>query len=388
MKLLALILLALSAGPASANPYRSALESYQPSVPLREVRALWIVRDSLKTRQSIQAVLESMRRNNFNTALVQVRGRGDAYYRSDIVPPASGIEPGLDPLSEFIRLARLQGITVHAWVNVFLGADSGTWRTAPRSHIIYTHRDWFLKDKTGRSMLTYLPFELRAAEAEGAFLDPAQKAVREYNVQVISELLKRYPVAGLHLDYIRYPFSRNGTNRDFGLDTAKKAAGLASADADTMRTLRMQYVTQMVAEIRAEMRKSFPDRILSAAVWPNRVKVEEHVFQAWPEWLHKNLLDYAFLMAYYDNSETYDSRIEQFFDPAINSRMIIGVGIYRNPKPEVTLHQLRSARAMGAAGVCYFQANWFLSKDSQTKEKRYLLPAIFQAWIDPGLVPR
>lgn len=115
--------------------------------------------------------------------------------------------------------------------------------------------------------------------------------------------------------------------------------------------------------------------------------MEEHIFQAWPDWLRKNLLDYAFLMAYYDTAELHDTRIEQFFDPAINSRMIIGVGIYRNPKPQVALHQLRSARAIGAAGVCYFQANWFLSKDSQSKEKRYLLPAVFHVWREPGLVP-
>lgn len=373
--------------PLCASPYRSALSNYEPAVPLREVRALWIVRDSLKTRQSIRAVIESMRRNNFNTALVQVRGRGDALYRSDFVPLAADIEPGLDPLAEFIRLARLDGIAVHAWVNVFLGADMTTRRTAPPNHLIHAHKDWFLKDKTGRSMLTYTRAELKRADAEGAFLDPALPAVREYTLRVMRELLVRYPVAGLHLDYIRYPFSTAGSNFDFGLATARFSAGDQRTDAAAMRDLRSYYVTRMVLEIRAEMRKNFPSRILSAAVWPNRKKIEEHIFQPWPEWLRKNLLDYAFLMAYYDTAEVHDTRIEQFYDPAINSRMIIGVGIYRNPKPQVALHQLRSARAMGAAGVCYFQANWFLSKDSETKEKRYLLPAVFHVWREPGLVP-
>lgn len=373
--------------PVLANPYRLALAKYEPSTPDREVRALWIVRDSLKSRQSIRAIIDSMRRNNFNTAMVQVRGRGDALYRSDFVPPAGGIEPGLDPLAEFLRLARVHGIAVHAWVNVFLGADITTIRNAPPTHILYTRPAWFLRDRAGRSMLDYSQAQMRRADVEGAFLDPAQPAVRVYNLLVIRELLARYQVDGLHLDYIRYPFSQEGTDADFGLGTAQHAARVQTNDALTMRRTRSHFVTQMVAEIRSEMSRMHPSRILSAAVWPNRKKVEEHVFQPWTDWLHKGLLDYAFLMAYYNSEQVYDERIEKFYDPLINSRMIIGVGIYRNPDPKVALHQLKSARAMGAAGVCFFQASWFLAANSQAKEKKYQLPSVFQAWREPGLVP-
>lgn len=383
-----LMLAALAASvPARANPYRTALEKYQPSTPDREVRALWIVRDSLKSRQSIRAIIDSMRRNNFNTAMVQVRGRGDALYQSDFIPRAAGIEAGLDPLAEFLRIARVHGIAVHAWINVFLGADITTIRTAPPTHILYTRPSWFLRDRAGRSMLDYSPAQMRRADVEGAFLDPSQKPVREYNVLVVRELLARYHVDGLHLDYIRYPFSEDGTDRDFGLGTAQSAARLETQDTLAMRKARALFVTQMVGEIRSEMRRTHPLRILSAAVWPNRKKVEEHVFQPWPDWLHKGLLDYAFLMAYYNSEQVYDERIEKFYDPLINSRMIIGVGIYKNPGPRVALHQLTSARAMGAAGVCYFQANWFLAANSPEKEKRYQLPALFQAWREPGFVP-
>jgi hypothetical protein len=92
-------------------------------------------------------------------------------------------------------------------------------------------------------------------------------------------------------------------------------------------------------------------------------------------------------MAYYDTETLHDQRVSQFFDPEINNRMIIGVGIYKNPAPKVALHQLTSARAMGAAGICYFHAEWFLSKNAIEKEKKYQLPEVFDTWKDPGFTP-
>ena len=48
----------------------------------REVKALWVVRTTLSHPDSIRRMVERAARAGFNTLLVQVRGRGDAYYRS------------------------------------------------------------------------------------------------------------------------------------------------------------------------------------------------------------------------------------------------------------------------------------------------------------------
>ncbi|MCE9599677.1 MAG: family 10 glycosylhydrolase [Spirochaetia bacterium] len=371
------------------SPYQAALQEYKPSIPEKEVRALWITRASLQTAKSIRAVIESMRRNNLNTAMVQVRGRGESYYVSDFVPRARGLEGGLDPLAEFMKVAKPYGISVHAWVNVFLAADRETIRTAPREHLIYTHRDWFLRDRTGRSMLEYSGAELIRADIEGGFLDPSNEAVRQYNVRVVGEILSRYAVNGIHLDYIRYPSSQAGTVYDFGMPLSNPRTQKDFVyEMQTTRKSRRDYITQMVAEIRSEVRRKNPDVILSAAVWPNKQKIEERVFQMWPEWLSRGLIDYAFLMSYYDTVQRFDERITPFFDPRINSRMILGVGLYRNPSPTVTLHQLKTSRAIGSAGICYFQANWFLSKDASEKEKRHQMPVMFGSWREAGLAPK
>ena len=51
-----------------------------------ETRALWVLRTSLTSQASIDALIKRARDNGFNALFVQVRGRGDAYYRGGLEP--------------------------------------------------------------------------------------------------------------------------------------------------------------------------------------------------------------------------------------------------------------------------------------------------------------
>jgi len=73
-----------------------------------EVRALWVVRTTLTHPDSIRAMVDRAHRAGFNTLIVQVRGRGDAYYlcrweaRHETVVSQG---PAFDPLGLVIREA-------------------------------------------------------------------------------------------------------------------------------------------------------------------------------------------------------------------------------------------------------------------------------------------
>src|SRR5574342_1097777 len=53
-----------------------------------ETRALWVLRTSLGSPESIGALVRSAKEHGFNTLFVQVRGRGDAYYSGGPEPRA------------------------------------------------------------------------------------------------------------------------------------------------------------------------------------------------------------------------------------------------------------------------------------------------------------
>src|SRR5262245_25826414 len=109
-----------------------------------ETRALWVLRSSLTTPASVATLVRSAREHGFNTLLVQVRGRGDAYYRGGLEPlPAElGRQPeSFDPLADVLTAAHTAGLRVHAWVNVNL-VSSAVELPAAREHLIYRHPSW------------------------------------------------------------------------------------------------------------------------------------------------------------------------------------------------------------------------------------------------------
>src|SRR5438552_3269824 len=100
-----------------------------PAGPTRpEMRGRWVVRTGLVSPQAVDDVVDGAVRGGFNALFVQVRGRGDAFYASRLVPRSEllrGQPADFDPLGRLIARARGRGLQVHAWVNVLLCAHFG-----------------------------------------------------------------------------------------------------------------------------------------------------------------------------------------------------------------------------------------------------------------------
>src|SRR5262249_32094640 len=105
-----------------------AAANSQPTRPAAEMRGLWVVRTALMSPASVDRVVDEAQRAGFNALFVQVRGRGDAFYRSDLVPRSELLAPqpaGFDPFARLVERARERGLKVHAWLNVLLCAGLG-----------------------------------------------------------------------------------------------------------------------------------------------------------------------------------------------------------------------------------------------------------------------
>src|SRR5215213_1433569 len=91
-----------------------------PLVAAQEVRALWVVRTTLTSPEKIRQLVDSAADNGFNTLIVQIRGRGDAYYKSRVEPRAIDSKdqpPSFDPLALTLTEAHKRGLKVHGWLN-------------------------------------------------------------------------------------------------------------------------------------------------------------------------------------------------------------------------------------------------------------------------------
>src|SRR2546423_944676 len=183
-----------------------------------EVRALRVERTRLTSPQAIDAMVASAKQRGLNTLLVQVRGRGDAYFLNGIEPrPASlSSQPAFDPLADAVAKGHAGGLAVHAWINVNLVA--GLDVPAARGHIVYRHPEWLMVPRQIAADLSALDADgpeylgrlmrytrSQAADLEGLYLSPATPGAVEYTTGIVRYIVQRYGVDGGPLGHARYP---------------------------------------------------------------------------------------------------------------------------------------------------------------------------------------
>lgn len=352
-----------------------------------EVRALWVTRVSLTTPRSIAAVVQAARASGFNTLLVQVRGRGDAYFESALEPRAdqlAGQPSTFDPLETLIAQARAEGLRVHAWVNVNLIA-SATELPASRSHLVYRHPEWLMMprplayelsriDVRSPEYLGRLARWTRAEDdVEGLFVSPIHPGAADHLVNVVDDLARRYALDGVHVDYIRYP----GAEFDYSrlalqafrqdLDAAMTPEERRRFDPNNMTSLiaatdfyserwagfRRSRLNSLVLRLRTAVKARRPEALFSAAVYPEPAEALSRRFQDWPMWLENRWIDVVCPMAYTPDASVFASQIASVRQAAGDQPVWAGIGAYRL-SPAQTVENIETARRLGASGIVLF----------------------------------
>ena len=360
-----------------------------------EVRALWVTRSSLASPEAIARLVSAASANGFNTLLVQVRGRGDAYFNRGLEVRASALmsQPeDFDPLAETLTRAREKGLRVHAWINVNL-VSSATELPSARDHVIYEHPEWLqiprelapeLRPTDPRSP-EYLGRLARWTRAntdrvEGLYVSPIHAAAHDRLAAIVSDLVTRYAVDGLHLDYVRYPAPDFDYSREaVAAFEADKSAQLSSADRarvtalegldpyawpeafpDDWRRFRQSRLTALVTRVRSTARRIRPDLIVSAAVVPDAHAALADKLQDWRTWLESGFLDAVCPMAYTTDPAIFETQIAAVRALAGFKPVWAGIGAYRLSSRE-TINNIGIARRLGVNGVILFSYDSLVS---------------------------
>lgn len=280
------------------------------------VRAVWVTRWDYKTPQDVAAVMENCRLAGFNTVLWQVRGAGTALYRSRIEPWApefEGKDPGFDPLMIACKEAHKRGMTLHAWMNV-MPAWHGKTPPTDRRQLYHSKPQWFLTDAQGRRQ----PFGWYMS------LNPCLPEVRQYLVSVCYEIITRYPVDGLHLDYIRIPndyhdgYAALGSVPDYPRDAQtlsmfRRATGKTpEQDPTTWRNWRASQVNLLVKQIAEMMNRARPNTALTAAVGADPDHAFNAHYQDARRWIAQGWVDGVFTMNYSGTLAEFDRRADKW----------------------------------------------------------------------------
>ena len=333
-----------------------------------EIRAFWVdgFHAGIRSAAEVADLIADAKRANINTLFVQVRRRGDALYAKSFEPPAEDpvYDGEFDGLAAVLDAAHREGIEVHAWVNA-----TPLWRSEapPRNpqHLYHQHgpaatgpADWLTRSPKGN---TRFPV--------GYFLDPGHPGAAAYLVDVYLNIVRNYPVDGIHFDYIRYPETEERMERGSGVGYNETSlarfrrttgrSGLPAPDDRRFTEWRRLQVTQLVRRIYIETKALNPRLKVSAAViaWGKPPSSEnefldaspgQRIFQDWQSWLKEGILDLAVVMNY---DREADPTTRAWFDGWIQwekryhygRQIAIGIGAYLNSQGS-NLAQLERVR--------------------------------------------
>ena len=396
----------------AALPLLAASSADNAFTAADEIRALWVTRATLSTPASIAAMVRAAHTSGFNTLLVQVRGRGDAYYQGTLEPRPTEllVRPEFDPLAEVLALAKPAGIAVHAWINVNL-VSSAAELPASRQHVIYRNPEWLMvprelaaemqtTDPKSPEYLGRLARWTRAhlTEVEGLYTSPVHAAAAAHVANIAADVVRRYAVDGVHLDYARFP------NADFdysppALQQFKASVRAQLSDAERQRldalelvdplaypnnlvtrwqTFRQSRMTGLIMRLRTTVKSINPRVIVSAAVVPDLAAAVDARMQDWRTWLEQGLIDVLCPMAYAQDVELFGRQIRTALDFAGDRPVWAGVAAYRL-SPTATLQHIDLARRSQAAGVVLFSYDALISPPNSATSLAALARAAFGA---------
>lgn len=333
-------------------------------VEARETRAVWFstvwgldfptrpaTTTATITRQQNELIrkLDSLQQLNINLIFFQTRLRADMAYRSELEPwhyvfgGKTGADPGYDLLQFAIEACHERGMEFHAWmVCMPIGSIKGE------------------RDK-GELALSRRRPELCLLHDKEWYLNPAEPQTAHYLADLAEEITKRYPIDGIHLDYIRYPDHVKGY---------PDGEIFRKSGASNLGVWRRENINRIVGTIHDRVKATDPKVLVSCAVigryssgglmrpgW----RAYDDVFQDAVKWIKEEKCDFVVPMLYY-NSDRFLQNLEDWTANIPAERVVAGLYTSmldpkeKNWEQQHITAQIEQSAALKIAGVAHFRA--------------------------------
>ncbi|MFO1475567.1 MAG: family 10 glycosylhydrolase [Verrucomicrobiota bacterium] len=378
--------------PSDADP---------PSVD-REFRGLWIAtvanRDwpskpnltVAEQKSELIAILDFARSLKLNAVILQVRPACDALYASPIEPWSEYLtgamgrapSPFYDPLAFAVEEAHRRGLELHAWFNPYRALHFTSTSRMASNHVSRTHPD--LVKRYGK----YL------------WLDPGERATRDYTLDVVSDVVRRYDIDGVHFDDYFYPDKADsGTDQDFPDDASwRKAQRRAPVENLTRDAWRRQNVNTFIERAYRTIKQIKPWVKLGVSprgIWrpsnPPGIKGMDAyatIYADSRKWLMNGWVDYFSPQLYWPTTsrdQNFAALLSWWVRQDVEGRHLWpGLAVYRAPDwpPGEVQAQIDTIRRQSGAGgyLCYNTSSLMRNED---------LARSFRSSINlrPALVP-
>lgn len=353
-----------------------------------------------RQKAELIAVLDRCAALNLNAVVFQVRPAADALYASKLEPWSAFLtgeqgkapEPFYDPLALAVEESHKRGLELHAWFNPYRALHPSAKGDLAETHLSNTHPE--LVKKYGK----YL------------WMDPGEKGVQDHSLAVVTDIVKRYDVDGVHLDDYFYPYKEKdeaGNIIDFPDEASyakyRDAGGKLEKD-DWRRQNVDTFIKRLYEEVKAE--KPWVKVGLSPfGIWRPGNPEQIQGFDAYAElyadsrkWLQEGWCDYFTPQLYWPVGQTAQDYIvlqdwwvdqnakDRHIWPGLFTSRVGDAG--RNWEASVITKQIQATRGQpGASGNVHFSMKALMTNRpglDAVLEDLYAQPALVPAspWLD------
>ncbi len=315
-----------------------------------EMRGVWIHSPYGILDWGWDRTVEVLAKNGFNAIFPNFLWGYVADYPSDVLPNHPGVltERGkIDYLQQCLDACRKYQVELHVWkVN---------WNMGHRTPDDLRRKMRIL----GRTQVTF-------SGKDTDYLSPHHPENFALERDSMLELVRKYPVDGIHFDYIRYP--DNGTDFSFDARIAFEQylgrpvqnwpgdCRSPGVDYQAFAQWRRDNITKLVREVSREARKIRPEIKISAAVYGDWESARLSVAQDAGIWIDEGLLDFICPMNYTASTGEFVYLLQKQLVRVRNRIPVYpGIGIHLLPDPAAVAEQIMLSRKHGADGFLCFQ---------------------------------
>jgi len=316
--------------------------------PKYEVRAVWLTtiggidwpssyaHDGMgigEQKRQLTDMLDRLKKAGVNTVMLQTRVRATTIYPSGLEPwdgclsGKPGKSPGYDALQYAIDECHRRGMELHAWV---VTIPIGKWNSYGCQQLRRNYPSLVMKI------------------GEEGYMNPERAGTADYLTSICEEIVSRYDIDGIHLDYIRYPETWRG---------AKSA----------------KYITDIVRSINRKVKAYKPWVKISCSPIGKYDDLARYSSKGWNArrqvaqdaqgWLRDGLMDQLYPMMYFQGNNFYPFAID-WQERSYGRTVVPGLGIYfLDPREgkwtlDMVERQMSVVRQLGM-GHCYFRSKFF-----------------------------
>ncbi|MBD2355775.1 family 10 glycosylhydrolase [Tolypothrix sp. FACHB-123] len=335
-----------------------------------EIRSVWLDRGTIVragSEQGLAQIFDRLSQAGINTVFFETVNASYPIYPSQVAPQQNPLIRGWDPLASAVKLAHARGMELHAWVWVFAAGNQrhNEVLNQPSNYlgpVLAANPDWANYDNRGNII---------PVGQTKPFFDPANPQLRQYLLKLYEEIVTRYQVDGIQLDYIRYPFQDPAAGRMYGYGKAAREQFQQRTGVDPLKVspsdrdlwqkwtaFRTEQVNTFVAQLSQQLRQKRPNLILSVAVFPlPEIERVQKIQQHWEVWARQGDIDLVVPMTYALDTPRFQRLAQPWITSTKLGATLLVPGIRLLSLPTVgAFDQLQLVRDLPVSGYALFAA--------------------------------